>query len=78
MDVKLYIKKAEPQRTGAFKLWSWRRLLSPLDCKEIKPVIPKGNSPSISIGRTEAEAPILCPLDGKRQVIGKGPDAGKD
>ena len=55
-----------------------KTLESPLDCKEIKSVIPKGNSLSISIGRTEAEAPILCPLDGKRQVIGKGPDAGKD
>ena len=32
------IKKAEHQRTDAFELWCWRRLLSPLDCKEIKPV----------------------------------------
>ena len=37
------IKKAECQRTDAFELWCWRRLLSPLDCKEIKPVNPKGN-----------------------------------
>ena len=36
--------KAEHQRTDAFELWCWRRLLkSPLDCKEIKPVNPKGN-----------------------------------
>ena len=37
------IKKAECLRIDAFKLWCWRRLLSPLDCKEIKPVNPKGN-----------------------------------
>ena len=40
------IKKAEHQRNDAFKLWCWRRLLSvPVDCKEIKPVNPKGNQP---------------------------------
>ena len=37
------IQKAERQRIDAFELWCWRRLLSPLDCKEIKPVNPKGN-----------------------------------
>ena len=37
------IKKAEHQRTDAFKLWCWRRLESPLDSKEINPVNPKGN-----------------------------------
>ena len=38
------IKKAEHQRIGAFRLWCWRRLFeSPLDCKEIQPVHPKGN-----------------------------------
>ena len=37
------IKKAECQRIDAFELWCWRRLESPLDCKEIKPVNPKGN-----------------------------------
>ena len=37
------IKKAEYQRTDAFELWCWRTLESPLDCKEIKPVNPKGN-----------------------------------
>ena len=36
-------KKAECQRADAFKLWCWRRLLSPLGSKEIKPVNPKGN-----------------------------------
>ena len=37
------IKKAEYQRIDAFELWCWRRLESPLDCKEIKPDNPKGN-----------------------------------
>ena len=39
------IKKAECQRTGAFELWCWRSLESPLDSKEIKPVNSKGNQP---------------------------------
>ena len=37
------IKKAECQRIDAFELWCWKRLESPLDCKEIKSVNPKGN-----------------------------------
>ena len=37
------INKAEHQRIDAFELWCWRRLVSPLDCKEIQPVNPKGN-----------------------------------
>ena len=53
---------------------------TPLDCKEIKPVNPKGNQSWIFIGRTdgEAEAPRLWPLDTKSQLIRKDPDAGKD
>ena len=53
---------------------------SPLDCREIKPVIPKGDQSWVFSGRTdaEAEAPILWPLDVKSQVIGKDPDARKD
>ena len=53
---------------------------SPLDCKEIKPVNPKGNLPRIFIGRTdtEAEAPILWLPDAKSQLIKKDPDSGKD
>ena len=39
------IKKAEHRRIDAFELWCWRRLESPLDCKVIKPVNPKGNQP---------------------------------
>ena len=41
------IKKAECRRIDAFELWCWRRLESPLDCKEIKPVNPKGNQSDI-------------------------------
>ena len=40
------VKKAERQRIDAFELWCWRKALaSPLDCKEIQPVYPKGNRP---------------------------------
>ena len=49
-----------------------------LDCKEIKPVHPKGNQPWIFTGRTDAEAPILWPPDAKSQLIGKDPNALKD
>ena len=42
------IKKAEHQRIDAFELWCWR-LENPLDCKEIKPVNPKGNQPEYSL-----------------------------
>ena len=57
-----------------------KTLESPLDCKEIKPVNPKGNWPWIFIGRTdaEAEALILWPPDAKNWLIGKDPDTGKD
>ena len=53
---------------------------SPLDCKEIKWVIPKGNQPWLFIGRTDAEAEAsgLWPPDMKSQLIGKDPAAGKD
>ena len=44
------IKKAERRKIDGFELWCWRRLLSPLDCKEIKPVSPKGNQSWNSIG----------------------------
>ena len=73
------IKKAECWRINAFELWCWKRLESPLDSKEVKPVHPKGNQPCIFIGRTDAEAepPILWPPNAKSRLIGKDPDAGK-
>ena len=57
-----------------------KTLESPLDCKEIKPINPKGNKSWIFIGRTDAEAedPILLPPNVKSWLIGKDPDAGKD
>ena len=57
-----------------------KTLESPLDCKEIQPVYPKGNQSWIFIGRTdaEAEAPIFWPPNVKKWLIGKDPDAGKD
>ena len=57
-----------------------KTLESPLDCREIQPVHPKGNQSWIVIERTdaEAEAPIHWPPDGKSWLIWKDPDAGKD
>ena len=70
------IKKTERLQTVVLE----KILESPLDCKEIQPVNPKGNQPLIFIGRTdaEAEAPILWPPDVKSQLTGKDPVAGKD
>ena len=57
-----------------------KTLESPLDCKEIQPVHPKGDQSWMLIGRTDAEAetPILWPPDAKSWLIGKDPDARKD
>ena len=57
-----------------------KTLESPLNCKEIQPVNPKGNQSWIFIGRTDAEAetPIFCPPHAKSLLIGKDPDAGRD
>ena len=61
------VKKAECRRIDAFELWCWRRLLSPLDCREIQPVHPKGDQSWVFIGRTavEVETPIVWPPDVK-------------
>ena len=57
------VKKAEGRRIDAFEWWCWRRLLSPLDCKEVQPVHPKGDQPWDFFGGTdvEAETPVLWP-----------------
>ena len=57
-----------------------KTLESPLDCKEIQPVHPKGDQSWVFIGRTdvEAETPTLWPPDVKSWLIWKDPDAGKD
>ena len=71
-------KKAECQRIDSFELWSWRRFLNALDCKEIQPDHPKGNQSWAFIGRTDAEDDtlILWPPDVKNWLIGKDLDAG--
>ena len=57
-----------------------KTLESPLDCKEIQPVHPKGDQSWVFLGRTDAKAetPILWPPDAKSLLNGKDPDAGKD
>ena len=57
------MKKVECRRTDAFELWCWRRLLSPLDCKDIQPVHSKVDQSWVFFGRTDAEAetPVVWP-----------------
>ena len=75
------INKAE---WGELSFWTVvleKTLESPLDCKVIQPVNPKGNQPWVFIGRTddvEAETPILWPPHVKSWLTGKDPDGGKD
>ena len=78
--------KLNYKESWALKNWCfWTVVLekileSPLDCKEIKPVYPKGDQSWIFIERTDAEAevPILLPSDAKSWILWKDPDAGKD
>ena len=73
------------KESWALKNWCFlsvvlKTLENSLDCKEIKPVHPKGNQSWIFTGKTDAEAetPILWSPDAKNWLIGKDPDAGKD
>ena len=74
------------KESWALKNWCFwtvvleKTLESPLDCKEIQPIHPKGDKSWVFIGRTEVEAetPILWPPDAKSWLIGKDLDAGKD
>ena len=69
------------QKNWCFWTVVWEKTLeSPLDCKEIQPVHPKGDQSWVFIGKTdvEAETPVLWPPDAKSWLIGKDPDAGKD
>ena len=74
------------KESWALKNWCFwtvvleKTLDSNLDCKEIKPVNPKGNQSWILIGKTntEAETPLFWPPDAKNWLIWKDPDAGKD
>ena len=86
------IKKAEHWRVDAFELWCWKRLKSPLYCKEIQPVHPKdyeysGNQSWIFIGRTDAEAEtrilshLMWSTDSLEKTLkagGEGDDRGWD
>ena len=60
--------------------WYWRRLESPLDCKDSQPVHPNVDQSWMFIGRTDAEAetPVLWPPHVKSCLTGKDPDAGRD
>ena len=74
-------KEGWAQKNWSFQILVLEKTLeSPLDCKEIKLVNPKGNQSWIFTGKADAEAetPILWPPDAKNWLIWKDPDAGKD
>ena len=73
------IKKVEHRRIDAFELLE-KTLGSPLDCKEIQPVHPKGDQSWVFNGRTDAEseAPVLWSPDAQSLLIKRDPDVGKD
>ena len=82
----VWMSELDYKESWGLKNWCFRTVVlgktleSPLDCKEIQPVHPKGDQSWVFIGRTdvEAETPILWPLDAKNWLIWKDPDAGKD
>ena len=84
--VVMYGCELDCEESWELKNWCYwtvvleKTLESPLDCKEIQPVNPKGNQSWIFIGRTDAkaEAPILWPPNAKNWFTGKDPDAGKN
>ena len=80
LNMKIYIKKGKllPHSIPKLRV-PWTKLESPLDCKEIQPVHPKGNQSWVFIGRTDAEGEtlILWPPDVKNWLIWKDPDMGK-
>ena len=75
-----YKESWEPKNWCFWTVVLEKTLESPLDCKEIQPVHPKGDQSCVFIGRTdvEAETPILWPPDVESWLIWKDPDAGKD
>ena len=75
---ELVHKKGWVPKNSCFRIVMLDKTLeSPLNCKEIKPVNPKGNQPWIFVGRTDAEAPVFWPPGVKSWLIGKDLDAGK-
>ena len=71
-----YKESGEPKNWCFCSVVLEKTLESPLDCKEIQPVHPKGNQSWIFFGRTDTEAPLLWPLDAKNWLTGKDPDCG--
>ena len=84
--VVMYGCEVDCEKSWAPKNWCFwtvvleKTLQSPLDCKEVQPVHPKGDESWVFIGGTDAEAetPTLWPPHAKSWLIGKDPDAGKD
>ena len=84
--VVMWMCELDYKECWALKNWClWtvvleKTLESPLDCKEVQPVHPKGDQSWVFIGRTDvvAETPILWPPHVKSWLIGKDPDAGRD
>ena len=76
----IYKENWEPKNWCFWTVVLEKTLQSPLDCKEVQPVHPKGNQSWVFIGRTdtEAETSVLWPPDAKNWLIWKDPDAGKD
>ena len=82
----LWMLELDDKKSWVPKNWCFQTVVlektpeSPLDCKEIKPVSPKGNQPWIFIGKIDAEAaaPILWPPDVKSWLMGKDPETGRD
>ena len=83
---QVWVWQLDHKESWVLKNWCFwtvvleKTLESPLDCKEIQPVHPKGSQSWVFIGRTDAEAetPIPWPPDVKSWLIGKDPDSGKD
>ena len=84
--VVIWMRELDYKESLALKNWCFwtvvleKTLESPLDCKEIQPVHPKGDQSWVFNGRTDAEAeiPILWPPNAKSWLTGKDPDAGRD
>ena len=82
----VWMWESDYKESWALKNWCFwtvvleKTLESPLDCKEIQSVHPKGDQTWVFIGRTDvkAETPILWPPDAESWLIWKDPDAGKD
>ena len=82
----IQMRELDCEESWARKNWCFwtvvleKTLESPLDCKEIQPVHPKGDQSWVFPGRTDAEAetPVLWPPHAKSSLIGKDPDAGRD